>query len=154
MSGRGRLSAAGARLIRVGRVVESDGAAVVRFTPECTRSGSGCRGCATGRAAQIPLSWLEVVARDVTAGEPVVVEVDASALTRVAATLFGAPLAALLGGAWLGTAAAGAVDLSADLVGAMAGLMSLMLACAAVIRYGHLVTRNLRATAHRVRTDG
>ena len=133
-------------------MVESEGIPVVRFAPECAWSGSGCGGCATRRRAQISLTWLDD-AHDVPPGEPVAIEVDVPALTRVTAVLFGAPLAALMGGAWLGTAAAGAVDVSADLLGAMAGLMSLMLACMVVIRFGHIVSRNLRPATHRVRTN-
>lgn len=150
MGARQQRSTAGAQLTRIGRVVESNGAAVVRFLPACT-NGS-CRGChaAPGRALEIPLTRLAEIG-EASAGDSVALEVTAGALGRVAALTFGLPLAALVIGAWLGRHAAAVAAISPDVAAPTVGLVALALVCTIVTRCGDSVARMLKLTAHKVR---
>lgn len=141
-------------LSRQGRVVESGGIPVVRFTPECGLSRAGCAGhCGWRRpAAQIPLAWLNLPT-ETGAGDRVTLAVATGSLTRLAGRVFGVPLAALLIGAWLGEWLAGRLALSPDLGAGIAGLGFLLAALALVARQGGTLGRMVKLTARLERTD-
>lgn len=145
---------AGQWLSRQGHVVESDSGPVVRFTPECGLSRAGCTGhCGWRRpSAQIPLAWLNLPA-EAGAGDHVTLAVTAGSLTRLAGWVFGMPLVALLGGAWLGERLAGPLTLPPDLGAATAGLGFLLAALALVARQGGTLGRMVKLTARLERTD-
>ncbi|MDZ7669163.1 MAG: SoxR reducing system RseC family protein [Gammaproteobacteria bacterium] len=145
---------AGQWLSRRGRVVESDGAPVVRFTPECGLSRTGCAGhCGWRRpTAQIPVAWLNLPG-DTSAGDRVVLSVAAGSLTRLAGWVFGVPLAALLAGAWLGELLAVRLALPPDPGGGIVGLAFLLAASGLVARQGVTLGRMVKLTARLERTD-
>lgn len=79
--------------------------------------------------------------------------VPARALGRVATVVFGAPLAALLAGGWLGTALARRAALDPDAVGATVALAGLALAFAMVVGRGRALTRMLSVKVRSRGTD-
>lgn len=141
-----RRGGSGLRLERFGRVVDCGGEAVVRFTSQCglRDADGGCvAGCGLFRSVaaleqradassrpegprQIPLTALPG-GRGLQPGDPVVLSVSRRALTGLAWLLFGVPLVALLGGAWLGSRLAGTAGLPEDPSAALVGLLSLAL---------------------------
>lgn len=145
---------AGQWLSRQGRVVESGGVPVVRFTPECGLSRTGCAGhCGWRRpSAQIPVAWLNLPA-GTGPGNDVVLAVAAASLTRLAAWVFGVPLAALLAGAWLGESIALALALPPDPGAGVVGLAFLLAASGLVARQGVTLGRMVKFTARLERTD-
>lgn len=134
------------RLSRSGRVVELPGGPVVRFAPECVRCGS-TGACGSGaRRFELPPSWLGL-GPAVADGDRVDVSVSARGLTAVAAALFAAPLAGLVGGAWLGGHWAAALGWNPDLGGSLVGFAGFAAAAWLAARRRHSLVRMLSLRA-------
>ncbi len=138
--------------MREGRVVERDGRAVVRFgAPGCQGSGP-CACVAVAREPEVGLTALGL-AGEAAAGQRVSVGISRAALDRLAGALFGLPLLALIGGAWLGGALAPADGLAADIIPAAAGLTAAVLVLTLVARRSAMRVASLGVTAQLQRTD-
>lgn len=98
------------------------------------------------RSREVAPARLGLAAR---VGERVTVAVPEAALTRVAALLFGLPLAALLGGAWIGAA----LSAGSDVVSALVGVVSLGLTLWLVTCSSGALARTLTVAARLQRTD-
>lgn len=127
-------------------MVESGGRTVVRFAAGCCLPERGACSvacpCAAGASREVPFDRLSPDGDFRDAGT-VVLSVPARALRRVAAVVFGAPLAALLAGGWLGTALARRAALDPDAVGALVALAGLGLVVAMVVGRGRMLTHML-----------
>lgn len=138
---------ASVRLARDGHVVEREGGPVVRFSRACT----ACQGCSSfSGTRELPVTGLSAT-EPLMPGDAVTLTVPVAALTRVAGVLFGAPLAALLAGAWLGTLLAPPLGLGADLTSGLVGLGLLVAASLVVGRYGRTMTAMLDLKVRRRR---
>lgn len=137
-----RRGGSGGRIERLGLVVESQGETVVRFIGTCSLAPAGQGGpCPAGCAVfqqprQIPLRRL---GRSLTLrqGDAVVLSLSERALTGLAWRIFGAPLMALLGGAWLGSLLAEPCGVPEDLAAAVAGLSCLTVTLLHSIGHGN-----------------
>lgn len=129
----------GGLVVREGRAVREGGVVEVRFPNTCGVPGAaGCAGC--GGERRVPAGRLGLVG-PLGDGERVEVAVPGPALTRLALVCFAVPLAALLAGAWIGDAVAGAAGASSALVTGLPGLLALAGALLLVARRGGALVR-------------
>lgn len=145
------------RVVREGVVVECDGRAVVRFGAAGCGEDGWCP-CALGTRLAGPAGpGIDVAAlgipEDVVVGDRVTITVSAVALTRMAWVLFGLPLLALVGVAWLGSTVAAAQGLNDDVVPALTGIAAAAAVLSLVTRSVRLRAASLAPTVRLQRTD-
>lgn len=145
------------RVVREGVVAERDGRAVVRFgAAGCGRDGP-C-ACTLGTRLSDPvgrgidLTTLGIPG-DAEVGDRVTITVSVMALSRMAAVLFGLPLLALVGAAWLGGTVADGYGLNDDVVSALTGLAAAAAVLSLVTRSARVRAESLAPTAQLQRTD-
>lgn len=137
---------AGPVIARQGCVVETGTGPVVRFAPGC--GAEGVCACNGYRGPDRHLDAAAIgVASQALPGRPVTLLVERAALTRVALRLFAVPVAALLTGAWTGSALATRLGWPSDLPAALFGLGALAVTFALVARNGGALLRTLNLRA-------
>jgi positive regulator of sigma E activity len=133
---------------RQGNVVLQGGVPVVEFRGECPGAASHCGTCAGSSVRRIPAKLLGL-APGGPPGSAVTLRVDATSLNRVASVCFALPLVVLLAGAWVGRWLGTRSGFDAELLSATLGLSLLVLALAALVRWGGAVLRLLDLRARR-----